>query len=186
MTQLSEDADRGLRVLMARYQEGDIEAFDELYRRLAPALRRCLAALSREAAWVDDLLQDTFLQMHRARRTYNPALPVRPWALAVARHVFLMSRRGRARHHGFDDGHAEELDRMSCSGHEDACLARDRLIHMLSILTPVTRRAVLLHHGLGLSFEEVGRALGIREMAAKLRVSRAVASMRRSVSTGST
>lgn len=179
MTQSTDDSGGDLRALMVGYQRGEIDAFDELYRRLAPILRRCLAALARDASWVDDLLQETFLQMHRARHTYNLAFPVRPWALAIARHVFLMSRRARGRRHGFDDDHAGELDRVSCHGHENACLAKEGLARTLTILTPCTRRAVLLHHGLGFSFEEVGRALGIRETAAKLRVSRAVASVRR-------
>ncbi len=164
--------------LMIGYQRGDAEAFEVLYASLAPVLRRCLATLARDASWVDDLLQETFLQMHRARHTYNPAFPVRPWALAIARHVFLMNRRARLRRRDFDDRHTDDLNRVSRPGHEHAYLMKDRLERGLAILTPGTRRAVILHHALGFSFAEVGRALGIRETAAKLRVSRAVARTR--------
>ena len=43
-----------------------MEAFESLYRALAPSLRGYLAALVRNSALADDLLQETFLQIHRA------------------------------------------------------------------------------------------------------------------------
>ncbi len=178
MTQVNDDG-RELSGLMVGYQQGRIEAFDELHRHLSPVLRRCLTALARDASWVDDLLQETFLQMHLARHTYNPAFPVRPWALAIARHVFLMNRRARRRRHLFDDAHTDELERLSSPGHERATLARDHVERALTTLTPSTGRAVLLHYGFGFSFDEVGQALRIGETAAKLRVCRAVANVRR-------
>jgi DNA-directed RNA polymerase specialized sigma24 family protein len=98
--------------------------------------------------------------------------------------VFLMSRRARARRRDFDDRHPDELDRLSCPGHEHACLMRNRLERSLAVLTPGTRRAVVLHHGFGLTFDEVGRVLGIREAAAKLRNSRGVATARRRFGSG--
>ena len=89
--------DEHLRTLMVRYQAGDAEAFEALYAALGPLLRRYLIALARDAQRADDLLQDTFLQLHRSRRTYNPSRPVRPWAFAVARHMWLMDQRTRRR-----------------------------------------------------------------------------------------
>jgi RNA polymerase sigma-70 factor (ECF subfamily) len=86
-----------LRALMAGYQRGELEAFDALYLALAPGLRRYLGALCRDAARVDDLLQETFLQIHRARHAYDPRLPAEPWLFSIARHVFLMERRSRSR-----------------------------------------------------------------------------------------
>src|SRR5690349_15250022 len=89
-------ADAGLSRLMAGYQAGDAACFDALYAALAPGLRRYLSALTRDAARAEDLLQETFLRMHKVRHTYDPARPVEPWAFAIARHVFLMAHR-RAR-----------------------------------------------------------------------------------------
>ena len=83
------------------YQGGDGAAFEMLYSRLAPQLGGYLRALCRDAARAEDLLQEAFLQVHRSRRTYLPPRPVKPWIYAIARNVFLMSRRAagrRARH----------------------------------------------------------------------------------------
>ena len=86
-----------LRELMREYQSGRFEAFDEIYASIAPALRRYLLSQARDAAKADDLVQETFLQMHRARHTYDPSFPLMPWAMAIARHVWLMDRRTLSR-----------------------------------------------------------------------------------------
>ena len=86
-----------LRELMRAYQSGRFEAFDDLYAAIAPPLRRYLLSQARDAAKSDDLVQETFLQLHRARHTYDPAYPVMPWAMAIARHVWLMDRRTLSR-----------------------------------------------------------------------------------------
>ncbi len=163
---------------MAGYQSGELEAFDNLYARLAPTIRRYLLSLARDATWAEDLLQETFLQIHRARHTYNPAWPVQPWALAIARHVFLMDCRQRTRKGDFKKVSTEEAPEEAAPAHEGAFIARDDLRRGLATLTPRTRRAVLLHHVWGWSFEEVGARLGMRGAAAKLRASRGMAALR--------
>ena len=89
--------DHRLRELMREYQSGRFEAFDEIYASIAPALRRYLLSQARDAAKADDLVQETFLQMHRARHTYDASYPLMPWAMAIARHVWLMDRRTLSR-----------------------------------------------------------------------------------------
>ena len=57
--------------LMNRYLAGNLDAFDGLYTALASRLRSHFIAQCRDAALADDLVQDTFLQLHRSRRTYQ-------------------------------------------------------------------------------------------------------------------
>jgi len=173
----ADDSERIAEAMVA-YQAGDASAFDRLYAALGPVLRRYLQSLARDATRVDDLVQETFLQLHRARRTYDPTRPVVPWALAIARHVFLMECRTRRRKGDLD---AAELDlsiAAAGSGHDEAVIARERLQRGLSGLTPGTRRAVLLHHVQGWSFREVAQRLGINSAAAKLRASRGMHALR--------
>ncbi len=77
---------------MAEYQAGSVEAFDRLHDALAADLKAYLTALSRDSTRADDLLQETFLQIHRARAVHTPGEPVRPWVFAIAKRVFLMYR----------------------------------------------------------------------------------------------
>src|SRR4051812_15448189 len=73
--------------LMNAYQRGDPDAFAELYGVLANEMRRYFARVQRDHGVVHDLVQETFLELHRSRRTYTPPLPVRPWVFGIARHV---------------------------------------------------------------------------------------------------
>jgi RNA polymerase sigma-70 factor (ECF subfamily) len=86
-----------LRQLMTAYQAGSLHAFERLYAALASPMLGYLASLCRNRAHAQDLLQETFLQIHRSRHTYRHDLPVRPWVFTIARHVWLMDRRTRSR-----------------------------------------------------------------------------------------
>ena len=86
-----------LRELMVAYQAGAYDAFEGLYAALIGPVRGWLTGLTRDRTVADDLAQETFLQLHRARRTYDPSFPVMPWVMAIARHVYLMHRRTASR-----------------------------------------------------------------------------------------
>jgi RNA polymerase sigma-70 factor (ECF subfamily) len=135
--------------------------------------------LARDPSRVDDLAQETFLQIHRARHTYDPAYPVQPWAAAVARHVFLMDCRYRRRR--ADLSRQEPLDESApsrASAHDEALIARVEVRRALEQLSPATRRSVLLHHLHGLSFKEIARRLRVRGPALRARASRGMARLR--------
>ena len=176
--------DHRLRELMREYQSGRFEAFDEIYASIAPPLRRFLLSQSRDAAKADDLVQETLLQLHRARHTYDPAYPLMPWAMAIARHVWLMDRRTLSRRPWAPDDVTEmELPVKA----EAASLAdRDEVRRALGQVAPARRNAVIQHHLLGFSFREIAQRAGIAETAAKLRSSRGMAQLRALLKGGST
>jgi RNA polymerase sigma-70 factor, ECF subfamily len=169
--------DDELCALMVRYQAGEADAFEQLYTLLGPPLRRYLLALSRDAQRADDLLQDTFLQIHRSRRTYNPRRPVRPWAFAVARHMWLMDQRTRRRkappHVDLD-----AVPELPVPPEAEGLAQEDALRRAIAQLPPDRVEALLLHHVWGFKFEEIGKMLGIRAGAARVRASRAMAALR--------
>ena len=164
---------------MEAYLDGRIEAFDALYEALASRIRRYLLSLCRDAALADDLTQDTFLQMHRSRRTYQPGRPVTPWVFAIARHVYLMNRRATARRLRFEETVAADA-RSNDATHDDArTLAdADQVRHALRGVPADQREALLMHHVHGWSFAEIAARLGIRVNAAKTRAFRGVRRMR--------
>ncbi|MCC7181789.1 MAG: sigma-70 family RNA polymerase sigma factor [Acidobacteria bacterium] len=168
--------DHQLRALMASYQAGEFAAFDELYRLVAPRVRRYLSSQARDAARVEDVLQETFLQLHRARRSYDPVHPLMPWVMAIARHCWLMElRRARRRPMMDDDLTAREpAVRAEADGLPEAA----DLARALGLVPAAQRQALLAHHHWGLSFQEIGARLGIGETAAKLRSSRGVRRLR--------
>jgi RNA polymerase sigma-70 factor (ECF subfamily) len=166
--------DGELRELMRAYQEGAIEAFEALHAKLAMPLYYYLAALTRDRTHAQDLLQETFLQIHRSRRAYRPDLPVRPWVFAIARHVSLMDRRSRSRR----PATGAELPDVPVPPEVASLADREGLRRALDAVLPDRREALLLHHVWGLTFAEIGQMLGIRADAAKLRSSRGMADLR--------
>ena len=169
---------------MARYQAGSYAAFEEVYAYLAPRLRGYFANRPLLfGATVEDLVQETFLQMHRARRSYRPDLPVEPWAFAIARHVYLMDCRRRTRRVAPEVGE-EALAGLAGADEREAVLARLELERALGKLGSGRRLALLLHDLVGWSFGEIGALLDTSSGAAKVRASRGRADVRRALGDG--
>ncbi|HYU35872.1 MAG TPA: RNA polymerase sigma factor [Thermoanaerobaculia bacterium] len=166
---------------MIAYQSGELAAFERLYALLQADLRRYLAAAIREdSSAVQDLVQETFLEVHRSRRTYLPPLPVRPWLFGIARNVLGRHRRKAWRRARHEDRTIEPSDEQTWS----TAPARSPAVEPLDIedalrRLPAGRRdAWLLHHVHGFSFEQIAQRFRIGVGAAKLRSSRAMKTLR--------
>jgi RNA polymerase sigma-70 factor (ECF subfamily) len=171
--------ERELCALMEGYLEGRLEAFDGLYAALSGRLRGYLLSLCRDRSLADDLLQDTFLQVHRSRRTYEPGRPVTPWVFAIARHVFLMKRRSTGRRLRFEERLANDAASSDVVRDDVRTLAeQDEVRRALSRVPADQREALLLHHVQGWSFAEIAARLGIRVNAAKTRAFRGMKKMK--------
>jgi RNA polymerase sigma factor (sigma-70 family) len=83
--------------LMARYCDGDASAFRELYAEVSPRLYGYLLKMARERALADDLLQLTFLKVHRARAAYIRGADPLPWIYSIAHRTFIDETRRRKR-----------------------------------------------------------------------------------------
>jgi RNA polymerase sigma-70 factor (ECF subfamily) len=164
---------------MQAYLDGEIEAFDALYAAFAGRLRGYLLSQCRDATLADDLLQETFMQIHRSRRTYEPGRPVTPWVYAIARHVYLMKRRSAGRRARFEqalaaDARSDEVMHDTLGGIVDG----DQVRRALRDVPADQREALLMHHVEGWSFAEIASQLGIRINAAKTRAFRGMKKMR--------
>jgi len=162
--------------LMIAYQAGRVDAFSALYEALAGDVRRFFGASIQEPSATQDLVQLTFLELHRARHTYRPPRPVRPWVFGIAVNVRRRHRRdamSRARREA--DAPAVVARAPGPSPDVVGTVAVQRALEQI----PAGRRhAWILHHVHGFSFEEIGARLGIGAGAAKLRSSRAMRGLR--------
>jgi RNA polymerase sigma-70 factor (ECF subfamily) len=164
---------------MRAYLGGEIEAFDALYAAFAGRLRGYLLSQCRDASLADDLLQETFLQIHRSRRTYEPGRPVTPWVYAIARNVYLMKRRSAGRRERFEEALAADVRTGDASRDAlETIVEGDEVRRALSGVPADQREALLMHHVQGWSFVEIAARLGIRVNAAKTRAFRGMKKMR--------
>jgi RNA polymerase sigma-70 factor (ECF subfamily) len=164
--------------LMLAYQAGRIEAFESLYKHLKPTLYQYLLYKTLNQTLAEDLLQESFLQLHRSRRTYLPGKPVLPWALAIARNVCRMEWRSRRRRETHETSEEPSLPEAASMMDLDRLADRQFLREALARLTADQREIILMHHALGLSFQEIAGILGILRTTAKLRAHRAIKRLR--------
>jgi RNA polymerase sigma-70 factor (ECF subfamily) len=177
-------ADAALRQLMVRYQQGDADAFDALYSRTLPMVRGYLGSLTRDRTRAADLAQESFLQAHRSRQTYDSAYPVTPWLLGIARHVWRMDQRTRWRRQSREVTGLEALPELPVLPEMDRLADRDTLARALATVNADRREAVMLHHVYGLSFREIGAVVGASETAARVRACRGMADLRAALTAG--
>jgi RNA polymerase sigma-70 factor (ECF subfamily) len=172
------DEEQHLIKLMIHYQAGQVEAFEEFYRLVKPKLYQYLLINSLDRQWAEELLQDTFFQIHRSRRTYIPGKPVTPWIFAIAHYVYLNDRKVRIRRGSREEPIENHLFDLPVPAEIEAAVEVGSIKNALAKLLPAQREAVLLHHYWGFSFKEIGATLGIRAGTAKLRAHRGLQKLR--------
>jgi RNA polymerase sigma-70 factor (ECF subfamily) len=178
-------AARVLDGLMDRFAQGDDGAFEELYRLGAPRVRAFLVRICADVALADDLTQEAFLRVHRARATFVANAAAIPWMLTIARNTLRdHARRERVRRTHQASAAEDHDDRQSAATHhfgDRAVIARQMLevAQQALLRLPVRQReAFVLLRFEGLSLEEAAQVLGTTEAAVKIMVHRACVAIR--------
>ena len=70
--------------LLANYLVGDAPAFADLIRRYQQELFAFLQRFVSDASIAEDLFQETFVQVHRNARNFDPERRFRPWLFTIA------------------------------------------------------------------------------------------------------
>ncbi len=164
---------------MARYQEGDFAAATALIAAVSPQLYRFFLGQFASKPDADDLLQETWLRIHRVRHTYRPGEPVLPWFYAIARHVrvdhYRKTMRTTAR-----EQRLEEISQLAATAPETR--KGDGLQALLAPLPESQREVIEMLKVAGMSLEEVARATSSSVGAVKQKVHRAYEKLRERMS----
>jgi RNA polymerase sigma-70 factor (ECF subfamily) len=173
---------------MDRYAQGDDAAFSVVYPGLYPRLRLFLLRLCRTQALADDLLQEAFLRIHRARGSFSAGCAVVPWAYAIARNVHTDHarsahvRRTTSIERPDDEGAGEtDVPAGPAANAEEVSIARQTANAVevaLASLPPAQREAFVLLRYEGMSVADAARILGATENAVKLRAFHAYEALR--------
>jgi len=70
--------------LMQRYVAGDEAAFREIVNRYKNSLYAFLKRFLNQSDLVDDVFQETFLQLFTSWESFDPSRPLRPWLFTIA------------------------------------------------------------------------------------------------------
>lgn len=162
--------------LMARYADGDGEAFDALFRRYE---RRAFVFFLRRTGSPDraeDLYQELFLRIHRARDRYDSSRPFTPWFFQIANRLLVDDLRRAFRNHEVPMEDREP--RAEQRGSEAQVADREEVSELLAALSPEERYVVLSAKVAGIGYPELAEHLGKSVDAVKKMASRAVSRLR--------
>ncbi|WP_437722105.1 RNA polymerase sigma factor [Sorangium sp. So ce861] len=166
--------------IMQRYALGDEDVFDRLYEMVGPRLYRFCLRLTGRAPEADDLFQESFLRIHRARASYMAGSNVFPWAFAIARSLHLDRLRYQRRH---PEGVAPTSDPVvhdapsDCNSGPEAEVGAHELLRVVTLelnrMSELSRVAYLLLKEEGLNVSEAAAVLGTSTDVVKQRAHRA-------------
>jgi RNA polymerase sigma-70 factor, ECF subfamily len=179
------DAEAGDEDLMLAYARGSVDAFDTLYRRHKAPLYRYLVRQCRDPSMAEEIFQDVWANLVRARESYvvSARFTTYLYRLAHNRLIDHYRRRAPAALASFDDEDAG-LPEPASPTHEQPDAAYDararaaRLLELLGELPEAQREAFVLQNESGMSIEEIAETTGVNRETAKSRLRYAMAKLR--------
>jgi RNA polymerase sigma-70 factor (ECF subfamily) len=163
--------------LMRAYKAGDTAAFRELFDRYGQILLQLLARDLYQPEAARDLVQQTFLQLHRARLDFDETRRFKPWLFTIALNLKREYFRTRRRRPEALAGDSITERAVPPLGQERAD-ARQSVSWALAKIPDDQREVIELHWFEGLSFPEIAECLGIGAVAAKVRAHRGYTHLR--------
>ncbi|MEZ5392873.1 MAG: RNA polymerase sigma factor [Bryobacterales bacterium] len=162
---------------MERYQQADPEATKELVDRLSPMLLRFLAGPMQTRDQAEDMLQDCWMRIHRARHTYRPGAPLLPWVFAIARHARVDAYRKRSQITR-RELISEDLEATGAASVDPPETDHADLWKLVQELPQSQQDVVKMLKVAGLSLEETARATGSTVGSVKQKAHRAYRRLR--------
>jgi RNA polymerase sigma-70 factor, ECF subfamily len=178
--------------LMLEVRDGSAAAFEQLVERYQARLVRVLEHLAGNRHQAEDLAQEVFLRVYRARHTYEPGAKFATWLFTIANNVAANALRDRSRRHevclaaspGGSTG-VRRLDRLAAAASglmPERQLAKAEMREMVRLalesLSERQRLAVLLNKFEAMSYAEIAATMQLTPQAIKSLLSRARENLR--------
>lgn len=178
--------------LLTRLRAGERELFGALVRRYERELFGYLRRYLGDDDLADDVFQNTFVQVYRKIKQYEPGRPARPWLYAIATNqaIDALRRRNRRADQRADavtapdeEGQARPLfELLPASGDAppdaaDRTEQRELVRAAVERLPDLLRQVVLLAYFQGLKYRDVADALDIPVGTVKSRLHAALAKL---------
>jgi len=173
--------------LMMQFQQGNVHAFELLFEQYrVPVFNFLYRMLNRQTDAAEDLLQEVFVKVIRAKDFYEPRARFSTWLFSIARNHclnFIKSRRYRQREEtlSFNELQGESspalLAALPADGDARRELERREILEILGAaidsLPDAYKEAFLLHAVQGFSHEEIARILRMKPATVRIHYYRA-------------
>jgi RNA polymerase sigma-70 factor, ECF subfamily len=173
--------------LMLAYAAGDAAAFDALYARHKGGVYRYLLRQCRQGGVADELFQDVWMNLIRARASYAPTAKFTTWLYRLAHNRLIDHYRASAHLtlvSADDEAHVDAIAALpGVRGDEPQVRAEnrelgERLRAAVAALPPAQREAFLLQQEGGLSLAEIAELTGVGTETVKSRLRYALVKLR--------
>jgi RNA polymerase sigma-70 factor (ECF subfamily) len=179
--------------LVARARDGEVEAFEVLYRSHQAGVYTFILSQVREAELAADLTQQAFVRAWESLRRLREPGAFKGWLYRIASNLILDEvKSGRSRLEvaasalGEEDPTATTPAALDDGGNPEAMLEsaelRQAVWAALNELSPEHRAAVVMHHVEGMGVSEIAKAVGVRPGTIMSRLARAREALRKSLS----
>jgi RNA polymerase sigma-70 factor (ECF subfamily) len=178
-------------VLMERYRDGDVDAFEVLLHRHERKLFNFIYRLVGHREKANDLLQETFLRVVKNAQGYTRKAKFTTWLYTIARNASIdeLRKMKLRRHKSFEqptnpsgEGWAMK-DRLSGSRDDgfhgtDAAEVRSRINEAMNHLSQDQREVFVMREIMQMRFKEIAEVVGTSENTIKSRMRYALENMR--------
>jgi RNA polymerase sigma-70 factor (ECF subfamily) len=167
--------------LIARFQNGEMEAFDSIVQRYKDPLINFVYHFLGDRIDAEDVVQETFLRVYRNKHLYRNIAKFSTWIYTIASNLAKTELRRRRRRRllslsqmGFDDKDYEPVDEFmqSPEGIVDSGIQEKIIRKEIDDLPVKFKEVVLLRDVQEFSYEEISQILGIPIGTVKSRVNR--------------
>ena len=172
--------------LMLRVKEGDEGSFTSLLSKHRDPVINYLYRMVQNPSVAEELAQDVFLRVYRARQTYEPTAKFTTWLYRIATHVALNALRD-GRHARRDEPLDDPLGERTREWRDPQPTVEDHMVadaqgweirRAVQSLPEKQRAAVILHKYHDLDYKEIAQTLSCSESAVKSLLFRAYETLR--------
>ncbi len=157
---------------MLRFQTGEEEAFRLLFLQFKTPVFQLIFRYFNDADLAEELTQETFLRVYKARNSYKPMARFSTWIFRIAGYLCLNTLRNRKKERPLDETTAEPVDEGLELGQEQS-ERHDAILQALQKLPDTQRLLMVLVYVEEMSVIDAAHVVGVTPLGARLRLFRA-------------
>ena len=158
--QLIQDEDA---ILMSQFQKGNKGAFDSLFSKYQKMVFGVIARYINDRSYAEDLTQEVFLRIYKARDRYTPATQFKYYLFTIVHNLCVNEirdssrRKTKATDFSDDFGFKDNSEPISDNMHQKE--VRLDVKSAIDSLPAQQRMAIILDKYEGMSYEEIGQTM---------------------------
>jgi len=171
--------------LMLLVKEGDESSFAKLLERYRAPVMNFIYRMVQNQTAAEELAQDVFLRVYRARKSYEPSAKFTTWLFRIATHIALNAIRDGRNERGLeslDEEHSQAVNLPDRRGTVEQALVEEarfaEIRRAVQSLPAKQRAAVLMHKYQEMDYTQIARVLDCSESAVKSLLFRAYETLR--------